>query len=81
MVGEISAFFINRDDSRRTLARQMAGSHRLSGNLPPEALQVHSGGTQHALLVEAQQKTDECGGVEARASGNVQAAAGVRGEV
>lgn len=59
----------------------MAGSHRLSGNLPPEALQVHSGGAQHALLVEAQQEADECRGVEAGEGGDVQATAGVGGEV
>ena len=59
----------------------MAGSHRLSGNLPPEALQVYRRGTQHALLVEAQQEADECRGVEAGAGGNVQAAAGVGGAV
>ena len=59
----------------------MARGHRLSGNLLPQALQVHPGGTQHAVLVEAQQETDECWGVEAGEGGYVQAAAGVGGEV
>ncbi len=44
-------------------------------------LQVHPGGTQYALLVEAQQEADECRRPEAGACGDVQAAAGVRGEV
>ena len=47
-------------DSRRTLAGQMARSHRLPGNQPPQTLQVHPRGAQHALLVEAQQEVDEC---------------------
>lgn len=68
-------------DPRRTLARQMARSHRLPGNQSPQTLQVYSGGTQHALLVEAQQEVDECGGAEAGAAGDVQAVAGVGGEV
>ena len=59
----------------------MAGSHRLPGNQPPQTLQVHPGGTQPALLVEAQQEVDECRSPEARALGVVQAAAGVRREV
>ena len=59
----------------------MAGSHRLPGDQPPQTLQVHSGGTQHALLVEAQQEADECRGAEAGADGDVQAAAGVGGAV
>lgn len=53
-------------DPRRTLACQMARRYRLSRSQPPQTLQVHSGGTQHALLVEAQQKVDECRGVEAQ---------------
>jgi len=53
----------------------------LPGNQSPQTLQVHRGGAQHALLVEAQQEADECGGVEARAGGDVQAAAGVGGAV
>ena len=57
----------------------MAGGHRLPGNQPPQTLQVYRGGTQHALLVEAQQEADECRGVEARAGGDVQAVAGVGG--
>ena len=63
------------------MARQMARSHRLPGNQPPQTLQVHPGGTQYALLVEAQQEVDECRGVEAGAGGYVQAVARVRGEV
>jgi len=59
----------------------MARSHRLPGNQSPQTLQVHPGGTQHALLVEAQQEADECRGVEAGEGGDVQAAVGVRGEV
>ena len=59
----------------------MARSHRLHGNQPPQTLQVHPGGTQHALLVEAQQEVDECGGVEAGAGGVVQAVVGVRREI
>ena len=59
----------------------MAGSRRFSGNQSSQTLQVCAGGAQHALLVEAQQETDECGGVEGGAGGDVQAAAGVRGEV
>ena len=59
----------------------MARSHRLPGNQPPQALQVHPLGAQHALLVEAQQEVDECRRVEAGAAGDVQAAAGVGGEV
>ena len=39
----------------------------LPGNQPPQILQVHPGGTQPALLVEAQQEVDECRGDEARA--------------
>ena len=53
-------------DPIRTLARQMARSHRLHRNEPPLTFQVHPGGTQPALLVEAQQEVDECGGVEGR---------------
>ena len=68
-------------DPRRTLARQMARSHRLPGNLPPQTLQVHPGGTQHALLVEAQQEADECRRPEAGTDGDVQAVAKVRREV
>ena len=59
----------------------MARSHRLPGNKPPQTLQVHPGGAQHALLVEAQQEADECRRPEAGAYGVVQAAAGVRREV
>ena len=55
----------------RTLARQMAGSHRLPGNQSPQTLQVYRGGAQHALLVEAQQEVDECRGVEAGEGGDV----------
>lgn len=51
-------------DPIRTLARQMARSHRLPGNQPQQTLQVHPGGTQPALLVEAQQEANECRGVE-----------------
>ena len=58
-------------DPRRTLARQMAKSNRLPRNQSPQTLQVHPGGTQHTLLVEAQQKTDECRGVEAGEGGDV----------
>ena len=54
-------------DPRRPLARQMARSHRLPGNQPPQTLQVHPRGAQHALLVEAQQEVDECRGIEAGA--------------
>ena len=68
-------------DARRALACQMARSHRLPGNQPPQTLQVHPGGTQHALLVEAQQEAYECWRVEAGAGGDVQATSGVRGEV
>jgi len=53
----------------------MARCHRLSGNQPPQALQVHPGGTQPALLVEAQQEADECRGVEGGAGGVIQATA------
>ena len=53
----------------------MARSHRLAGNEPPQTLQVHPGGTQYALLMEAQQEVDECWRPEARAGGNVQAVA------
>ena len=77
----ISFFIICGNAPRRILARQMEGSHRLPGNQSPQTLQVYRGGTQHALLVEAQQEADECRGVEAGASGDVQAAAGSRGEV
>ena len=63
--------YIAQHDSIRTLARQMARSHRLPGNQPPQTLQVHPGGTQHAQLVEAQQEVDECRGVEAGAGGDV----------
>ena len=59
----------------------MARRHRLSGNQPPQTLQVHPGGTQHALLVEAQQEADECRRPEAGAGGTVQVTAGVRREV
>jgi len=59
----------------------MAGSHRLPGNQPPQTLQVHPGGTQPALLVEAQQEVDECRRVEGGAGGDVQAAVRTRGEV
>jgi hypothetical protein len=45
----------------------MARNHRLPGNQPPQTLQVHPGGTQHALLVEAQQEVDECRRPEAGA--------------
>ncbi len=38
-------------------------------------------GTKPTLLVEAQQEVDECRGVEAGAAGDVQAVAGVGGEV
>ena len=47
----------------------------------PQTIQVHPGGTQPALLVEAQQEVDECRGPEAGAVRNVQATFGVRGEV
>lgn len=57
--------YIAQHDSIRTLARQMAGSHRLPRNQPSQTLQVCSGGAQYALLVEAQQEVDECRGVEA----------------
>ena len=63
--------YIAQHDSIRTLARQMARSHRLPGNQPPQTLQVHPGGTQPALLVEAQQEADECWRVEAGAGGDV----------
>ena len=59
----------------------MARSHRLPGNQPPQTLQVYPGGTQPALLVEAQQEADEYRRPEAGAGGDVQAVAGVRGEV
>lgn len=49
----------------------MTRSHRLSPDQPPQTLQVHSGGTQPALLVEAQQEVDECRGVEGGAGGDV----------
>ena len=49
----------------------MARSHRLPGNKPPQTLQVHPGGAQHALLVEAQQEADECRRVETGAGGDV----------
>ena len=49
----------------------MARNHRLPRNQPPQTLQVHPGGTQYALLVEAQQETDECRGDEAGAGGDV----------
>ena len=68
-------------DPRRTLACQMARSHRLPGNQPPQTLQVHPGGTQPALLVEAQQEADECRRSEAGALGVVQAAVDVRREI
>ena len=71
----------NPYDPIRTLARQMARSHRLPGNQPPQTLQVQPGGTQHALLVEAQQEVDECRGVEGGEGGVVQAVAGVGREV
>ncbi len=57
----------------------MARSHRLSGNQPPQTIQVHPGGTQHAVFVEAQQEVDECWRNEAGAGGDVQAAVGVVG--
>ena len=59
----------------------MAGSNRLSGNQPPQTVQVCAGGAQYVVLVEAQQEADECGGVEVGASGDVQATAGVGGAV
>ena len=59
----------------------MARSHRLPGNLPPQTIKVYLGGTQPALLVEAQQEADECRRVEGGACGVVQAAAGVKREV
>ena len=59
----------------------MAESRRFSGNQPPQTLQVCAGGAQHALLVEAQQEADECRGVEAGESGDVQATAGTGREV
>ena len=59
----------------------MARRLRLSGNQPPQTLQVHPGGTQHAQLVEAQQEVDECGRPEAGAGGVVQAVTGVGREV
>ena len=59
----------------------MARSHRLPGNQPSQTLQVHPGGAQYALLVEAQQEVDECRRPEAGAGGDVQAAAGVGGDV
>ena len=59
----------------------MAGSYRLPGNQPSQPLHVHPGGTQPTLLVEAQQEADECRGVEAGPDGDVQAVAGVRGEM
>ena len=59
----------------------MAGSNRLPGDKSSQTLQVHPGGTQYAVLVEAQQEAHECGGVEAGEGGDVQAAAGDRGEV
>ena len=59
----------------------MARRHRLPGNQSPQTLQVHPGGTQHALLVEAQQEVDECRRPEAGACGDVQANAGVRREI
>ena len=59
----------------------MVRSPRLPGNQPPQTLQVHPGGTQSALLVEAQQEVDECRRPEAGAGGVVQAVAGVGREV
>ena len=53
----------------------MARRHRLPGNQPPQTLQVHPGGAQYALLVEAQQEVDECRGVEAGSGGVIQATA------
>ena len=49
----------------------MARSHRFPGNQLPLTLQVHPGGTQPALLVEAQQEADECRRVETGAGGDV----------
>ncbi len=60
-----------RRAAQRTLAHQMARCHRLPGNQPPKTLQVHPGGMQPALLVEAQQEADECRGVEAGEGGDV----------
>ena len=63
------------------MARQMARIRRLSGNQSPQTLQVYPGGTQVALLVEAQQEVDECRRVQPGPSGVVQTVVGVRGEV
>ena len=58
-------------DSRRTLAYQMAGGHRLPGDQSSQTVQVCAGGAQYAVLVEAQQEVDECRRPEAGASGLV----------